>query len=406
MGTRNQERSQDQHPKAYRQDASGGVPLIIFHGLADALAAVVAAEKSGAPIRLITAPGAAGYAGVGWFLEIAAHIQRQQSERQQSERQQKRVQIDLVLDCGAEPGLALGAIRAGVKRLRLMCQDPVRETIARIAIDHDVVLFEPAGPALDLQFSDDAEAACCAWIAQNPRPDSDQDRRHKGAPKQGRPQLYVITPPHIAEPVAFADLLATVLENCVDDIVFLQLRIKSAVADSSSALLDDTISAVVNALKPVCSHYRLPLILNDDPRLAAELACDGAHIGAEDVSYQQARAVLGPHKIIGVSCYAGLPRARQAEADGADYVAFGAFFPSRFKPQPRATPSPTILQKWKQQSTLPAAAIGGITAENVHPLIQAGADYLCAIGAIWEHPCGPATAVRGFIDKIDQALQE
>ncbi len=396
MGPRNQDFSQQ--PRTDQQDASGKHALIIFHSLADALAGLAAAEKSGQPIGLITAPGAAGYAGVGWFLEIVAHI----------ECQKKQARIDLILDCGAEPGVALGAIRAGVKMLRLVGQEPVREKITKIAADHGVVLFEPRGPALDLQFSDDAKAACCDWIAQHPRYRADQDQPHKARPNTGsrRPQLYLITPPSIPEPMAFADLLATVLQNFVDDIAFLQIRIKNARTDSSPAAVEEALSLAVAALKPVCAHYRLPLIMNDDPRLAAEWACDGAHIGVEDGSYQHARAVLGPEKIIGVSCYDAVSKARQAEADGADYVAFGAFFPSRSKPRARANPSPTILQEWKRWSTLPAAAIGGITAENAQSLIQAGADYLCAISAIWDHARGPVTAVRGFVDSIDQALQQ
>ena len=104
-----------------------------------------------------------------------------------------------------------------------------------------------------------------------------------------------------------------------------------------------------------------------------------------------------------MSCYDALSRAQQAAADGADYVAFGAFFPSRSKPMPRANPSPAILREWSLCSSLPAAAIGGITAENAMSLIQAGADYLCVIGAVWDHPDGPAAAVSRLIRSIDQA---
>ena len=114
-----------------------------------------------------------------------------------------------------------------------------------------------------------------------------------------RPQLYLITPPWITEPVIFADLVAAVLRDAAADIAFLQLRIKMGTLDPSLALVKDSICAVFAALRPICSHYRLPLILNDDPRLAAELACDGVHIGADDASYQKARAVLGPKRSSG-----------------------------------------------------------------------------------------------------------
>ncbi len=416
MGARNKDCSQVAKPVMRGASGEWHPPLIVFHSLADALAALAAAEKSGRRIVLITAPGAAGYAGVGWFLEVVAHIEHH--------RQQAR--IECVLDCGTEPGLALAAIRSGVKMLRVVCENRFQENIAGIAADHDVDLFEPSGPVLDLQFSDDAETACCDWIDQHSSHMTGKESHYKGhrhrdhadkdhtdrddrEPRQKvseRPQLYLITPPRVTEPVAFADILATVLRDSADAIAFLQLRIKTETPDHAPALAEDAIYAAVTALKPVCSDYQLPLILNDDPRLAAELECDGVHIGAEDASCRHSRAVLGPEKIIGVSCYDALSRARQAAADGADYVAFGAFFPSRFKPMPRAKPSPAILREWNQQHSVPAAVIGGITPEHAGSLIHAGAQYLCAIGAVWDHPDGPATAVREFIRSIDQAMQE
>lgn len=132
----------------------------------------------------------------------------------------------------------------------------------------------------------------------------------------------------------------------------------------------------------LCRPLGVPLIINDDVALAAAVGAAGVHLGRDDGDIAAARATLGPGAIIGVSCYDDLVLAAAAAAAGADYVAFGSFYPSRVKPDAvRATPA--LLQQAKQQLHLPITAIGGITAANAAPLIAAGADLLAVISDVF-----------------------
>jgi len=136
------------------------------------------------------------------------------------------------------------------------------------------------------------------------------------------------------------------------------------------------------ALLELCRDYRVPLIINDDLDLAATLAADGVHLGRDDPPVLEARRRLGPGALIGVSCYDRLHLAQRAQAEGADYVAFGRFFPSSSKPQ--ATPAdPGLLRHARTLLRLPIVAIGGITPENGGPLVVAGADLLAVIEALF-----------------------
>ena len=136
-----------------------------------------------------------------------------------------------------------------------------------------------------------------------------------------------------------------------------------------------------SALRQLCAHYGVPLIVNDDVRLAAAIGADGVHLGEDDPALAAAREALGVGAIIGVSCYDSLERARELAATGADYVAFGAFFPSPTKPLARRA-SPELL---RQSAALgvPRVAIGGITPDNAGSLVSAGADYLAVISALF-----------------------
>lgn len=132
------------------------------------------------------------------------------------------------------------------------------------------------------------------------------------------------------------------------------------------------------------AHHAL-LIINDDVELAAGTGADGVHLGRHDMSFAQARQRLGRHAIIGASCYNRLDLAHQAQQAGADYVAFGRFFPSQTKPEAiQATPD--LLQQARLELDLPLVAIGGITPENGGPLITAGADMLAVINAVFGQP--------------------
>ncbi len=140
--------------------------------------------------------------------------------------------------------------------------------------------------------------------------------------------------------------------------------------------------AQARALLTLCRQRRVPLIINDDVALAAATGADGVHVGREDADLQQARATLGPEAIIGVSCYNDLTRAHEAQAYGADYVAFGSFFASPTKPEAVAA-SLDLLRAARAELTIPIAAIGGITPENGAQLVAAGADLLAVITGVF-----------------------
>lgn len=146
------------------------------------------------------------------------------------------------------------------------------------------------------------------------------------------------------------------------------------------------------ALQSLCRRYQAPLLINDDWRLAAELAADGVHLGEGDGEIEAARATLGPDAIIGASCYDRLERATAAVAAGASYVAFGAFFPSSTKPFARQA----SLQLLRDAESLgvPRVAIGGIRPDNAGILVEAGADMLAVISGVFDadDPCAAARA--------------
>ena len=146
---------------------------------------------------------------------------------------------------------------------------------------------------------------------------------------------------------------------------------------------------------PVTQAAGVAFLLNDRPDLAAELGADGVHIGQEDMPYGRARALLGNSAIVGVTCHDSRHLAIEAAETGADYVAFGAFFPTLTK-DPKAKAEIDLLRWWSELMTVPCVAIGGITVENAAPLIEASADFLAVSAGVWSHPDGPAAAVRRF----------
>jgi thiamine-phosphate pyrophosphorylase len=197
-------------------------------------------------------------------------------------------------------------------------------------------------------------------------------------------RLYLITPPAL-DPDRFAGDLEEALAG--GDVACLQLRLKE--------VDDATVRRATRLLQPIARERGVAFIMNDRPDLAAELGCDGVHVGEEDAPYGEARRLLGPERIVGVTCGDSRHRAIVAAEVGADYVAFGAFFPSTTKAaKHRADPS--LVAEWSETTVVPCVAIGGITQENCAPLIEAGADFLAVIGAIWSYPQGPRAAVRDF----------
>ena len=207
-----------------------------------------------------------------------------------------------------------------------------------------------------------------------------------------RCRLYLITPPAL-DPGRFADDLAAALD--AGDVAAVQLRLKP--------ITDDALLRAIDVLRPVAQSRGVAFLLNDRPDLVRESGCDGAHVGADDMAVAAARRLLGPDLTLGASCYASRDRAMTAGEAGADYVAFGAFFPTLTKDAP-ARAEPEILSWWAELMELPSVAIGGINAENCAPLVAAGADFLAVISAVWSHAEGPAAGVRARNAAIDAAL--
>lgn len=148
------------------------------------------------------------------------------------------------------------------------------------------------------------------------------------------------------------------------------------------------------ALLALCRHHRRPLVINDHVNLCRKLGADGVHLGASDLALAEARALLGPGKILGASCYGDLSLALAAQAAGATYAAFGGFYPSPVKRYDFATP-PSLLDAARARLSLPLVVIGGMTPDRAAPLVQRGADMVAAITAVYGDPA-PAAAVRRF----------
>ena len=211
-------------------------------------------------------------------------------------------------------------------------------------------------------------------------------------------RLYLISPPKF-ELAEFAKTLEAAL--LAGDVGAFQLRLKD--------VSDDAIRAAIRALLPLCRAQNVAFILNDRVDLAAELDVDGVHLGQEDMTPEAARAMLGAQKVIGVSCHDSSHLAMEAGENGADYVAFGAFFPTTSKsPEKLAkygTPKAELIEWWSTYTVVPCVAIGGMTPQNCAPLVAAGADFIAAITALWEHPKGAAEAVKEFNVAIRAALK-
>lgn len=197
-------------------------------------------------------------------------------------------------------------------------------------------------------------------------------------------RLYLITPPRF-DAAAFSSALSAALD--AGDVAAVQLRLKDAD--------DDAIRRACDVLRPLAQERDVAFILNDRPDLAAELGCDGVHVGQQDTPYRDARRAVGDDRIVGVTCHESRHLAITAAEAGADYVAFGAFFPTGTKDAPTRA-DPDILSWWSTLMTVPCVAIGGITVANGRFLVEAGADFLAVSAGVWDHPDGPAAAVRAF----------
>ncbi len=219
------------------------------------------------------------------------------------------------------------------------------------------------------------------------------------SPSTTRPpgRLYLITPPEIGDADAFASVLDAAL--AAGDVAALQIRLKTSDGVVAPA---GVVRRTVEVLAPVARAHGAAVILNDDPELARSSGCDGVHVGQGDASLSQARRILGPEALIGVTCHDSRHLAMEAAEGGADYVAFGAFFPTGTKIT-HHHPDPDILTIWQETMEIPCVAIGGITIQNVEGLAHAGADFVAVSAGVWTHPEGPAAAVRAFNEALSRA---
>lgn len=202
-------------------------------------------------------------------------------------------------------------------------------------------------------------------------------------------RLYLITPPVIPDLDAFANLLGQALE--AGDVAALQIRLKPAD--------DAAVRAAVAALAPVARRCGVAVLLNDRPDLAKETGCDGVHIGQQDATLAEARRIMGPDAMIGVTCHDDRELAWDAAEGGADYVAFGAFYPTDTKTTTHR-PELELLTVWQETVEAPCVAIGGITVDTAQDLARAGADFIAVSSGVWSYAQGPAAAVKAFNERL------
>jgi thiamine-phosphate pyrophosphorylase len=197
------------------------------------------------------------------------------------------------------------------------------------------------------------------------------------------PQLYLISPLDVGGdfPARLEEALSA------GPVAAFQFRVKGIDQHEAAALAEP--------LQLICAAHDVAFIVNDDMALAKRLGADGVHLGQGDGDPREARALLGPSAQIGITCHDSRHLAMEAGEAGADYVAFGAFFPTTTK-ETHHRPDPSILSWWSRLFEIPCVAIGGITPENGRILVEAGADFLAICGAVWNNSDSPAAGVRAF----------
>jgi thiamine-phosphate pyrophosphorylase len=201
-------------------------------------------------------------------------------------------------------------------------------------------------------------------------------------PRTGPAKLYLISPQDVGR--SFPDRLRSALEPGIA--AAFQLRVKE--------VGEHELARMAEPLQRICADADIAFIVNDSVSLTKRLGADGVHLGQSDGDVREARAVLGPSAQIGRTCHDSRHLAMEAGEAGADYVAFGAFYPTTTKPSDYR-PSPSILSWWSAVFEIPCVAIGGITPANAKPLVEAGADFLAVCQAVWGQE-DPAAAVKAF----------
>jgi thiamine-phosphate pyrophosphorylase len=202
-------------------------------------------------------------------------------------------------------------------------------------------------------------------------------------PRRGPCQLYLVSPLDVTG--AFPEALAAALD--AGPVAAFQFRVKDVDQHEAARLAEP--------LQRLCAERDVAFLVNDSMALAKRIGADGVHLGQSDGDPREARLLLGPAAQIGVTVHDSRHLAMEAGEAGADYVAFGAFFPTTTK-ETRHRPDPGILSWWSTLFEIPSVAIGGITPDNGRALVEAGADFLAVCGAVWNHPDGPAAAVKAF----------
>jgi thiamine-phosphate pyrophosphorylase len=200
-------------------------------------------------------------------------------------------------------------------------------------------------------------------------------------------KLYLISPQEVGG--AFPDRLKAALEPGVA--TAFQLRVKD--------VGEHELARLAEPLQRISADAEVAFIVNDSMALAKRLGADGVHLGQSDGDIREARALLGPSAQIGKTCHDNRHLAMEAGEAGADYVAFGAFYPTTTKPS-HYRPQPSILSWWSAVFEIPCVAIGGITPANAKPLVDAGADFLAVCQAVWGKD-DPSAAVRAFEDVLN-----
>jgi len=195
-------------------------------------------------------------------------------------------------------------------------------------------------------------------------------------------RLYLISPQDVGGD--FPDRLGAALSG--GEVAAFQLRVKG--------VAEDDLARLAEPLQRLCADRGTAFIVNDSMALAKKIGADGVHLGQSDGDVREARSLLGPKVQIGVTCHDSRHLAMEAGEAGADYVAFGAFYPTMTKPSDYR-PHPSILSWWSSLFEIPCVAIGGITPANVRPLVEAGADFVAVCQAVWGAD-DPARAVAEF----------
>jgi thiamine-phosphate pyrophosphorylase len=197
-------------------------------------------------------------------------------------------------------------------------------------------------------------------------------------------RLYLITPPAF-ELETFALQLEAALDG--GDVACVQMRLKG--------LDDQSLLKTAKHLAFLCQERDVAFIVNDRPDIAVKAGADGVHVGQKDTAYAEARRIMGPTRIVGVTCHNSRHLAMEAAERGADYVAFGALFPTATKAVEHQADT-GILEWWSSLFEVPCVAIGGITVGNCGPVVAAGADFIAVCNGVWGHEGGPKAAVEAF----------